>query len=141
MAKAANSQRTAKKPRGKGKPFVKDDPRINRAGRAKTGQSWSEILAEVWDQYPEELLNLIPNGPLAAGIKQYPQRVQVKYLVAVRITQALLFDPTPGLLTEALNRLEGKVKDQLQVDGALDVEGLNAVLRKVYSGKGEDQSR
>lgn len=140
MAKAANSKTTAKKPRGKGKPFTKNDPRINRAGRPKTGQSWSEILAEVWDQYPEELLNIIPNGPLSSGLKQYPQQVQVKYLVAVRITQALLFEPTSGILTEVLNRLEGKVKEQVQIDGLLDVEGLSAVMKKVYSGKGEDQS-
>lgn len=131
-------KKPAKKPRGK--PFTKNDPRINRAGRPKTGQSWSEIFAEVINQYPEELLKIIPNGPLAAGLKQYPQSVQVKYLMAVRVAQALLFEPTPGLLKEILDRLEGKVPEKLRVDGMLEVENLQSVLKKVYSGSSNDNS-
>ena len=137
---SANKQPTGKPKRKAPKTAWKPGQSGNPKGRPKTGQSWSEILAEVWDQYPQELLDIIPAGPLAAGIKQYPKEVQIKYLVAVRITQALLFEPTSGLLTEVLNRLEGKVQERLQLDGNLDVEGLAAVMKKVYSGKSEDQS-
>jgi hypothetical protein len=134
----ANTKVTAgDKPRGK--PFTKNDPRINRDGRPKTGQSWSEIIAEVWDQYPEELLNIIPNGPLSVGIKNYPKSVQIKYLMAVRVTQALLFEPTHGLLKETLDRLEGKVKDRVEVSGTLDVDGLQEVMAQVY-GKDEEST-
>jgi hypothetical protein len=35
MTKIDSEHRTAKKPRGKGKPFAKGDPRINRQGKSK----------------------------------------------------------------------------------------------------------
>ncbi len=39
--------RTAKKQRGKGKPFVKNDPRINKEGRPEGSKNFSSLMDEM----------------------------------------------------------------------------------------------
>jgi hypothetical protein len=61
---AANSQKSSKKQparkgkkRGKGKPFVKGDPRINRRGRKRQGENAADYVKQAIDL--DELLLLI----------------------------------------------------------------------------------
>lgn len=82
-----------------------------------------------------------------------PQNVQMKYLVTVRVYSALLFEPTPGLWKELMERAEGKVKDVVDLsnsDGTLrpkvsddeydrTIAALADAIRETVSGKGIEQ--
>jgi hypothetical protein len=125
----ANSVKTTK-PRGKPwKPGESGNP----AGRPKSGASWSEIFKEVGEQYPEEVTQLFGSrSSLGRKYAKYTKGVQMKYQVAYRVVAELMSEPTPGLLKETLDRIEGKVKERIEVDGSLNVENLTQVLSKVY---------
>ena len=136
----ANSGKiSGKKAMPEGKRFVKGKSG-NPAGRPKDGESWAKIIKEVGDMYPADILAFVgETGPLAAQIKQLPPNVQMKYLVTARVYAALMFDPTAGLWNGLMDRAEGKVPDKLQVEGNLNVDGLDNSLDKIY-GNGYDQS-
>lgn len=88
----------------------------NPKGRPKDGQSWSAIISSVGDMYSDDLLEVVGrNNELGKQIAKYPKSVQLKYLVIARVFAALMFDPSPSLLKEFLDRLEGKVKERLDV--------------------------
>jgi len=93
----------------------------NPSGRPKDGASWSAIISEIGDMYPEDILAFIPkNNDLGRTIAQLPKNVQMKYLVIMRVYAALMFEPTSGLLKEFLDRMEGKVIDNLKLSGDTD---------------------
>ena len=110
----ANSGKTARK-MPEGKRFVKGKSG-NPKGRPKDGESWSAIISEVGNMYPEDILSFIgTNNDLGKAIAQFPRAVQNKYLVILRVFAALMFEPTPGLFKEVLERLEGKVPDHIDM--------------------------
>lgn len=102
-----------KMPEGKRwKPGQSGNPK----GRPKDGQSWSAIISSVGDMYPDDILEFVgKNNELGKQIAKYPKNVQLKYLVVARAFSALMFEPSPSLLKEFLDRLEGKVKERLDV--------------------------
>jgi hypothetical protein len=54
-----------------------------------------------------------------------------------------MFEPTSGLWNGLMDRMEGKVAERIQLDGNLEVDGLDAVLDLVYgkkNGESKDQS-
>lgn len=105
----------------------------NPAGRPKDGESWSAIIKAVGDMYPEDLLTFVgSNNDLGYQIRKYPKSVQMKYQIVVRVFAALMFEPTSNLFKELMNRAEGKVPDKMVHEGSLNVENLEAVLKKVY---------
>jgi hypothetical protein len=133
----ANSAATARKPRGK--PFPKGQSG-NPAGRPKDGESWSKIIKEVGDMYPADLLAIIGEGnDLGRQIKQLPAGVQMKYLVTARVYAALMFEPTAGLWNGLMERAEGKVPDRLQLEGKLNVDGLEKSLDLIYGSHNTDR--
>jgi len=88
----------------------------NPKGRPKTGQSWSEIAKEIGEQYPEEVVELFGiNTVMGRAFSTFPKGVQLKYSVFYRVIIALMNEPTPGLLKELLDRVEGKVTDKMDV--------------------------
>jgi hypothetical protein len=116
-AKITANSSAAPKPKGKprGKPWPKGTSG-NPAGRAKDGQSWSAIISEIGDMYPEDINAFIPkNNPLGREVAKLPQAVQMKYLVIMRVYAALMFEPTSGLLKEFLDRMEGKVSEHIDM--------------------------
>ena len=105
----------------------------NPAGRPKNGTSGSEIFKEVGEQYPEEVTELFgTHSSLGKKYAKYTKGVQMKYQVAYRVVTELMSEPTPGLLKEILDRIEGKVKDRLEVEGNLNVENLKQVMDTIY---------
>lgn len=142
---AANSPATAKKPRGKGKPFQKNTPesideRINRTGAPKRGASLKEIF-DYYDKYTaEEIAEMLPPGDLKRRYQQMQKGVLLKDLKALIINAAIIFEPTPGLIKEYHDRTDGKVPDRIQHEGTLNVEGLEATLKKVYGNASNDTS-
>jgi len=137
---AGNSKATAKaKGKPRGKPLAKGyDPRRNLEGAPKRGTSWAELYNFYGDMTPVEAAEHV--GKIANKLKAYGDRITLKEAVVITVYSSMLFSPSPGLLSTMQDRMEGKVKEQIQIDGLLDVEGLSAVMKKVYSGKGEDQS-
>ncbi len=114
------SANTAKTDKPKRKPpktaWKKGDPSPNPSGRPKTGQSWGEIAKEIGDQYPEEVTALFgANTVMGRAFMSFPKGVQIKYSVFYRVIISLMNEPTPGLLKELLDRIEGKVKDRVDI--------------------------
>lgn len=60
MTRIDSEQPTAKKPRGKGKPFAKGDPRINRQGKSK---ELAELEREFRQAIIDELCNIDEYDP------------------------------------------------------------------------------
>jgi hypothetical protein len=101
----------------------------NPAGRPKTGQSWGEIAKEIGDQYPEEVVTLFgSNTIMGSAFATFPKGVQIKYSVFYRVIIALMNEPTPGLLKELLDRIEGKVINPVDVTSNGDkINSINLV--------------
>lgn len=146
MRKSANTKKTDKKrkpPRTAWKPGQSGNP----AGRPKDGESWTSIISEVGNAYPEDILAFIgSDNDLGKSVALLPKSVQNKYLVVVRVFAALMFEPTSGLLKELLDRLEGKVTDRLDMttkgDKINDIETVYSrvmarVSERLESGKPE----
>ena len=133
MSKAVNSQVTAKKrKRGPGKPFVKDDPRINRAGAPNRGASIKEIQ-DFYDQLTaDEVADMLPNGKLRNKFKRMPRGIALKHLKIISVQAELIDRPTAGLLEFYTERTDGKVKEELKVEHSLEVENLQNVIKQIY---------
>lgn len=143
MTVPANKKASSDKPKAKRKAppnAWKKGQSGNPAGRPKTGESWSEIFRQVGEMYPEDVISIVGQAnDLGKAYSLYPKTVQMKIQVAIRVIAAIMHDPTPGLLKETLDRIEGKVPEKLQMEGTLGVEGLKAMLAKVY-GASDDTS-
>ena len=117
--------------RDKNGRFIKGSV-ANPNGRPKDGESWSAIFSEVMNMNTEEILAFIPkNNPLGREIAKMPKKVRMKYLIAIRVSQALMFEPSSGLLNSVMERMDGKVKDKLELSG-------NLSWKEFMSGGGSD---
>lgn len=115
------------KPNGNGKP-VKRDQRgrivagsaaLNPAGRPVEGESWAALIHEIGNLTPVQAGEYA--GELGRRIAKYGDNLSLKRLVVIRIYEALLFEPQPGLLNAFMDRVEGKVTDRLEHSGAFTV--------------------
>jgi hypothetical protein len=88
----------------------------NPKGRPKTGQSWGEIAKEIGEQYPAEVVEIFGKDTvMGQAFASFPKNVQIKYSVFYRVIISLMNEPTPGLLKELLDRIEGKVVNPVDV--------------------------
>ena len=144
MTKAANTKATPKPKKKATSTSWKPGQSGNPAGRPKDGQSWKEVISECSNMTVEDILQMVgETNDLGRAIKAMPKNVQMKYLVTSRVLAALMFEPTSGLWNGLMDRMEGKVAERIQLDGNLEVDGLDAVLDLVYgkkNGESEDQS-
>lgn len=129
---AAKSEVTAKKPRGKGKPFPKGVSG-NPAGRPKDGESWAAVFKELANKNAEELADMFGQNDLGNAYRKFPKGVQMKYLVGGRILAALMHEPSGSLLNSYMERMEGKVPDNSNHNITLTVDGLTEALKKIYA--------
>ena len=111
-----NSQRTVKK-RGKGKPFTKNDPRINRRGAPVRGQSYAEAVKRLSDLTNEELADFFGrNTPLGKQFLQQPKDVVSRDVVIGRAIITLENDFDSRGFGQLTDRSEGKPEQPITGD-------------------------
>ena len=105
----------------------------NPKGRPPSEESMSGIMRQIMDMTPEEINTWLPaTNPLGKAFAEMPRRATIKTLLVLRLIQSQMFDPNGVMTREIFDRLEGRVPFRAEVDGKLTVEGLDAVLDKVY---------
>jgi hypothetical protein len=93
----------------KGKPFVKGDPRINREGAPKRGQSWAEVWKRITDMTREELIAHIgANTKLGKMLKELPPDIPIKDSLAVMTLISYGREPNARMLAAIMDREDGK---------------------------------
>lgn len=120
---------------GKGKPhrWQKGQKSPNPKGRPKEGQSWAAIIKEVTEMSPDQVAKLVGvDTDLGKSFLLMPKRVKIKYLVVTRAVAALMFDPSPSLFAQLMEREDGKVPEKMDMRHDLTIEGFDALLKKVY---------
>lgn len=127
MAKTADNSATTAKKRIVGRPFTKNDPRINRNGAPRIGLSWKEILDEIGGLDGAEALERA--GRIFAELKKYPNGVSLKELAAISYYIRMINDPNGSLLTAVADRTEGKVKDKLDITSNGETIGRSDEVR------------
>ena len=121
------------KNRGGNPAWVKGMPPPNPLGRPREGESWAAIIKEISEMTPEDIIKLVGcKNDLGKQLLDLPKGVMMKRLVVARVLAALMFEPTSSLWSSLMDRAEGRVKEQLEVQGSLEIEGLDRMLIKVY---------
>jgi len=137
MTKPANTQKTTRHPERKTKTSWKPgctSPNPN--GRPKEGQAWTAIVREVTNLTPEEVLSVIRlDTEIGKSFRNIPAKVQMKYLIALRVIASLMDEPNASLLNVLMDREDGKVADKLEATSKLNIEGFDAALDKIYGKK------
>lgn len=131
--KAANSQDSVKRRRGRGKPFQKgDDPRRNIAGRPALGESWREIFDKAGKLTKRQLLDLYPvYGKRLVGL---PEDVSLRDAVALSAMVTLACEPSPGLLSAIMERVDGKVVQPVVFENMTDEQKLEYIRGLLAAG-------
>ena len=112
MAKSAAKSKPTAKPRGKPWPKgVSGNPK----GAPKRGESWAEIIKRYGELTPSEAAE--QSLALAKEYLSVGDGVTLKQAVVLGIYRALLRDPQPGLLNAFMERVDGKVKDHVELSG------------------------
>jgi hypothetical protein len=107
---AVNSAKNSgKRKMPKGKPFVKGDPRINRAGAPRRGQTWQETVKRITDMTREEAIEYLgANTKLGRQLKELSPDVPIKDALVFASIIAYGRDPNPRMLATIMDREEGK---------------------------------
>ena len=91
------------------KPFVKDDPRINRNGAPKRGQTWKDTVKRITDMTREEALEYFgEKTTLGKQLKELPPNVPIKDAIVIMSVISFGRDPSAGLFNSLTDREEGK---------------------------------
>lgn len=111
--KSANTKPTGK-PKRKAPPTAwKPGQSGNPKGAPKRGQSWTELIKEFGELTPSEAA--AKSLELSKQLLSIGDGVTLKQAVVLRVYAALLFEPQPGLLSQILDRAEGKVAQPLEL--------------------------
>jgi len=105
----------------------------NPKGRPKDDESWSGIIRRVGNMTSDEIVDIIGvNNDLGREIAKYPKNVQMKWVLILRVFASQMFDPNGVMFRELMDRLEGRVPFRAEVDGKLEVTGLDQLIERVY---------
>lgn len=103
-----NDKSKAKQYRGL-KPFVKGDPRINRKGAPKRGQSWRETVKRITDMTREEaILYVGPTSKIGRQLKELSAEMPLKDAIIFATIIAYGREPNARMLSALMDREDGK---------------------------------
>ena len=105
---------------GKGKPFVKGDPRRAKTGRPKKTASWKAAENELRGAIPRVLM--MEKNALAALLRDNPTGAEM-------VAAKLIHEHVP----EAVNRFLGKTTDKISADITVDRGFVTAFISMVGS--------
>jgi len=120
--KSANTMKAGKRtvPKTAWKPGQSGNP----AGAPKRGESWAEIIKRIGDMEPGEAAQTF--GEIAKQLRSMPGGVTLKEFVVMRIYAAMLFEPSSSLWGHMLDRVDGKVKDEIDAKGDITIRVVRA---------------
>lgn len=121
-SKPANTAKAGKRtiPKTAWKPGQSGNP----AGAPKRGESWAEIIKRIGDMEPGEAAHTF--GEIAKQLRNMPAGVTLKEFVVMRIYAAMLFEPSSSLWGHMLDRVDGKVKDEIDAKGDITIRVVRA---------------
>jgi len=100
------------------RPFVKGDPRINRLGAPKRGQSWQEAVKRITDMTREEAIAYLgASTKLGKQLRELPENVPIKDALIFASIIAYGREPNARMFQALTDREEGK-PNQLITTGA-----------------------
>jgi len=86
----------------------------NPKGAPRRGESWAELIKTIGELTAEEALQRV--GHWLSPLKRLPQGVTLKELVVMRAYATLLDESNARLLKEVMERAEGKIKDEVDLN-------------------------
>jgi hypothetical protein len=105
----------------------------NPGGRPKNEATWRGIINEMMDMSPDDIARLVgKDNDLGRSLLMLPRNVQMKYLIVARLLSAIMFEPTHGLVNALMDRSEGKVADNVNINA--NVNGTWAAFVKGSNG-------
>ena len=112
-----NSEKTATRRRGKGKPFPKGVSG-NPSGRPKDEESWSGVIRLMQNYTADEIAEMLGGRTtdLGRAYLQMPKNVQMKYLMTLRAMADFMFEPTSSLWDKIMERSDGKVAQPIEAN-------------------------
>ena len=124
------SSRIDNKPAAKkrGNPnWKKGGPSPHPQGAPKRGESWAEIIKRFGEMTPAEAAQV--SLELSKRLLSIGEGITLKQAVVLRVYDALLFEPQPGLLNAFMERAEGKITQPIEVENwrsELEKQGIKA---------------
>ena len=99
------------------KPFVKGDPRINRAGAPKRGQSWQETIKRITDMTREEAIAYVgANTKIGRHLKELSENMPIKDALVFATIIAYGREPNARMFAALMDREEGKPNQPISGD-------------------------
>ena len=109
MMTVNSAKNSAKRKMPKGKPFEKGDPRINRAGAPKRGQSWQETIKRITDMTREEAIAYVgASTKIGRHLKELSENMPIKDALVFATIIAYGRDPNARMFAALMDREEGK---------------------------------
>lgn len=106
----------AEKRKAGGKPFQKGtDPRRNPGGRPRDAISLAHWLREWGGMTPEQAGEMC--ATYARELKAVKGDVPLAALAALRVWIAVINEPSPGLFSQLLDRIDGPVVNKSEISG------------------------
>ena len=93
----------------------------NPKGRPKDGESWAGIFREIGDLTPAGAGELGTEIGKRLSQNYGKTELNLRKLLALRLYDAALFDPQPGIVNIIIEREDGKVKDVVETSGKLEI--------------------
>lgn len=121
----SSPKQTKRKPTaGSFKPGVSGNP----GGRARTGESFASVLRDLLSKDGPEIAQTCE--VYARDFKSLPKGVNLRAVIALRWITSVLNEPTPGLMQQLIDRVDGPVPSKVGGD-----EDAPFTIRVVYENR------